>query len=197
MPLQSQLPEHLKAYWKQWCEFRNEKNSIEQDYDAYKALRSLLTSQPLSVPSVAAAQPKLLAATISSSSRQKIAESASELTQWHIGIALGQHGISRNIEYYYGERAPPTQLSNPSSRQAESSGLGFKKRKGRCCPRCQKSKEECRGAWLSQECGPPTVCLSTCSIFGCTLIIGLFNRKNDVPIECRENPLINQSLIPA
>lgn len=95
-----QFPEHLKAHWKVYKESRNEKNSIEQNYIAYKTIQSLLKPQAGSVPPILTAEPLSLAASVTSPPQPLVA-SASQLTGWHIHHVLGQHNLARSTAQYY------------------------------------------------------------------------------------------------
>jgi hypothetical protein len=141
------LPEHLKNYHKTWTDNRNEENSIEMHSAAYNDIRALLGA-PISIPPIPVAQPLTLDQEIHTT--RHIAP-APEVSDWHVGILLGNHMTKQTAtELYYGERPPPPPKKRKAPTDAQPSHVAPKKRKQRMCVTCKRS--DCQGAFRSKQC---------------------------------------------
>ncbi len=122
----SQLPEHLKSYYKIWLDYRNEENSVEQYKAACDQIKRLLVPCVSSMPHI----PVYPCATLSnelrpgpthgssgshdpqtSESHAAVPPSSSTSTSedWNVGILLGQISMHRtSVQFPYFEPGPST-----------------------------------------------------------------------------------------
>ena len=159
----SQLPEHLKSYWKTWQENVNEKNSIKVNEVTYKELINLLNIHTAQNPflSVPAAQPTPLCMQIASGSRPTTAEQSQRtLEPWHVRILLDHHTAAQSIvQYSFGESGAAAQQSI-ADRKGKKCALPedivdqphqkLQRRSTRTCPRCK--RDNCDGRFNSRPC---------------------------------------------
>ena len=111
----SQLPEHLKSYWKTWQENVNEKNSIKINETTYKELVKLLNIHTAQnpFPSIPAAQPTPLRKQIAWGSRSMAEPTQqSTLEPWHVRILLDHHTAAQSaLQFCFGESGAAAQQS--------------------------------------------------------------------------------------
>jgi hypothetical protein len=116
---------------------------------AYNDIRALLGA-PISIPPIPVAQPLTLDQEIHTTCH--IAPTL-EVSDWHVGILLGNHMTKQTAtELYYGERPPPPPKKRKAPTDAQPSGshVAPKKRKQRTCVTCKRS--DCQGAFRSKPC---------------------------------------------
>ncbi|KAG6826090.1 hypothetical protein H0H92_001158 [Tricholoma furcatifolium] len=87
--IKEQLPEHLKNYYKAWIEYRNEKNAIEQNCDAYNQLQLYLIPNPDAIPAVPVAALTSLACSLSAVNKLPTALADPDINKWEIANLLG------------------------------------------------------------------------------------------------------------
>jgi hypothetical protein len=164
-----QLPEHVKAYYKTWQDYQNEKVSVTLSNNAVSRIRHLLESSTGNLPIISALIPQPLADTIKSPSQHN--EHAVTLTnsgKWQIENLLDTHRLAcSSIGYRYIQSNPSSTESTPSQ---SSSTAGSRKRKAehlldgdpthvgtlgtarkaRRCMACENT--QCPGRWKVEKC---------------------------------------------
>ena len=145
----TQLPEHLKSYFKTWNEHQNEHNSVEQNKRAYDELQKLL-SAPIGMPEIALARRETVANQVASGTQPAVNDEPSD---WQISVALGRNSSRQTLlQLQYNNPAPPGPGSHGQKRPAEESAASIqvKQRAQRTCKRC--CKADCPGKFRSRPC---------------------------------------------
>ena len=169
-----QLPEHLKAFYKTWSEYRNEENSIEQHRTAYEALIKVLAVNAKSMPKIPTQPRAALASGLDPASRVALPE---PVTAYEVGNLLDLHSVDVTSRFfnYIGPPEPgssrgqkrtlPSVGADDSSSTRKTthqsagpqSGNSRKKavdgRKHRSCVQCR--RPECQGKFMSRPCEFP------------------------------------------
>ena len=150
----TQLPEHLKAYWKIWGENNNEKSSVKINKTMFDEIAAVLRVP--SVETIPAAHPTPLAKQLPHGLRQQpdpVVPNA-DVAKWHFSMLLNRHSLKQSaIQYTFGVSAPAV-TTNERKRKAPSDKhhdqQTIRKRKPRTCLRCHRL--DCEGRFNSKPC---------------------------------------------
>lgn len=164
---QSQLPEHLKNYFKDWKKTRNISNSIETHKDTYDTIRSMILEQ-VGIPKIIAGLPKTLADSIPPLLSQDRFENPAEM-QYHMQAILSRNSLrlsdvdaeleeavrthqraALSLKNQSGKRksqAIAEPVEGPASKRKKTT---TKTRQERHCKGC--GTTECQGRWNIRNC---------------------------------------------
>ncbi|KAG6835342.1 hypothetical protein H0H93_002451 [Arthromyces matolae] len=160
----TQLPEHLKNYYKAWLELRNEKNSVEENHSAYKQLQTYLMPVVAAIPTipVQAPVPLNLAVNVGKRGTEELSselEMNEMMDDWEINTLLGRQTTKQfAIHLSYSEGSTPAPLPKGTKRgyghanitSDEVQTKKIKTRAARTCTACHRT--DCEGKWARQKC---------------------------------------------
>ena len=121
----SQLPEQLKAYYKQWLDIRNEQNSIEQHKVAFDRVKKLLIPSNSAMPAIPVFSQMTLDHELHPNAPAGPSPGPSksndlEVSDWHVGILLGKISMQQtSIQFQYGQN-PASSGSAPRKRKLDN-----------------------------------------------------------------------------
>ena len=140
-----QLPEHIKAHYKTWLDYINEKASVTLSVDLTKRVRELLSIQigaPNNIPTM---RPQALADTISTPTRVPNLPVGEVTEGWQLNLqvqAPASNGLQQHtLQYRFTDHQLRTSIKRTAADNIEDERNGKKSK--RTCTYCHSM--ECKG----------------------------------------------------
>lgn len=160
-PWSQKLPEHLKAHWKNWEGWTNEKNAIKINQATYDEVARLLKPPPGSVPSALIAKAQPISKQVTTG-RNVGPAPAAPVERWQISHLLGCHSSKQfAVQYAYlmpqtvsGGQEKGKKRTYDQVQQGQKELVPVQTRQTRRCPRPGCRKTNCKGKYNSRPCEP-------------------------------------------
>jgi len=151
----TQLPQHLRSYFKVWNDFCNENNTIAANNEASERIRALLQPQPCKVPTIISTRPDPLENTVNAP--QSVPQP--EMNAWQLSKILGDHRLQQStLQMMYQGTANPNHVPPPKrpaletvqDRPSKRQRVLVNSSRPRHCRYCHSA--ECSGRWKIDRC---------------------------------------------